>query len=176
MSTSSPFSFPSPFQAGIKGLTEMADRLIDTVQVPSVLQHELQHRLVLLLNHVLMQEPMACSRLVSQENKVVILRWRQFDWRLQVTPAGLFNLASLDAMPQLTLTIQTTSLADMAQVLGRSEKPQLQIEGDVELAAELSWLADHVRWDIAHDLSRILGDAPAQFLTSALLNLRGRFA
>lgn len=176
MSTSSPFSFPSPFQAGIKGLSEMADRLIDSAQAPVWLQHEVQHRLVLLVNHVLMQEPMACERLVTQANKVVVLQWRHFDWRLQVTPAGLFNLAPEALEPQLRLTIQTSSLADLAKVLFNSEKPQLQIEGDVQFAAEMSWLADHVQWDVAHDLSRIIGDAPAQFITSALQNLRGRFA
>ena len=175
MSTSSPFSFPSPFQAGIKGLSEVADRLIDSAQAPVWSQHEVQHRLVLLINHVLMQEPIACTRLATQANKIVVLHWRHFDWRLQVTPAGLFNLADPSAASQLALTIQTTSVADMFQVLLKTEKPNLQIEGDVQLAAEMSWLADHVQWDVAHDVARIMGDAPAQFITSALQNLRGRF-
>jgi ubiquinone biosynthesis accessory factor UbiJ len=36
----------------------------------------------------------------------------------------------------------------------------------VQLAAEVNWLVDHVRWDVEEDLSRILGDAPAHAVTS----------
>ena len=37
----------------------------------------------------------------------------------------------------------------------------MRIAGDVQLAAEVQWLVDHVRWDLEEDLSRIVGDAPA---------------
>jgi ubiquinone biosynthesis protein UbiJ len=37
----------------------------------------------------------------------------------------------------------------------------VRIEGDVQLAAEVNWLVDHVRWDMEEDLSRLMGDAPA---------------
>jgi ubiquinone biosynthesis protein UbiJ len=37
----------------------------------------------------------------------------------------------------------------------------VRIAGDVQLAAEVQWLVDHVRWDLEEDLSRIIGDAPA---------------
>jgi ubiquinone biosynthesis protein UbiJ len=43
----------------------------------------------------------------------------------------------------------------------------VRIEGDVQLAAEVNWLVDHVRWDIEEDLARILGDAPAHALGQA---------
>ncbi|MEO6625830.1 MAG: hypothetical protein ABIN37_13525, partial [Burkholderiaceae bacterium] len=36
--------------------------------------------------------------------------------------------------------------------------------GDVQLAAEVNWLVDHVRWDIEEDLARIVGDAPAHIV------------
>ena len=47
------------------------------------------------------------------------------------------------------------------------EKPTVRIEGDVQLAAEVNWLADHVRWDVEEDLARLLGDAPAHALAQA---------
>ena len=40
----------------------------------------------------------------------------------------------------------------------------IQIEGDVQLAADVNWLVDHVRWDVEDDLARIVGDAPAHAL------------
>ena len=46
----------------------------------------------------------------------------------------------------------------------RGEKPPLRIEGDVQMAAEINWLADHVRWNPEEDLARLLGDAQAQAL------------
>jgi ubiquinone biosynthesis protein UbiJ len=41
------------------------------------------------------------------------------------------------------------------------DKPAVRIEGDVQLAAEVNWLVDHVRWDLEEDLARVMGDAPA---------------
>jgi ubiquinone biosynthesis protein UbiJ len=49
----------------------------------------------------------------------------------------------------------------LVQTVLTGGKPPIRVEGDVQLAAELNWLADHVRWDIEEDLSRMLGDAPA---------------
>jgi ubiquinone biosynthesis protein UbiJ len=31
----------------------------------------------------------------------------------------------------------------------------------VQLAAEVNWLVDHVRWDVEDDLARLIGDVPA---------------
>jgi ubiquinone biosynthesis protein UbiJ len=49
----------------------------------------------------------------------------------------------------------------------------------VQLAAELNWLVDHVRWDIEEDLAKVLGDAAAHSLgqaTRALTAALRRFA
>jgi ubiquinone biosynthesis accessory factor UbiJ len=37
----------------------------------------------------------------------------------------------------------------------------------VQLAAEVNWLVDHVRWDLEEDLARIVGDAPAHAMAQA---------
>jgi ubiquinone biosynthesis accessory factor UbiJ len=52
----------------------------------------------------------------------------------------------------------------LAQTLIQGEKPPVHIEGDVQLAAEINWLVDHVRWDIEEDLSKLMGDVPAHTL------------
>ena len=51
--------------------------------------------------------------------------------------------------------------------LARGDKPKVRIEGDVQLAAEINWLIDHVRWDAEEDLARLVGDAPAHTLAQA---------
>ena len=49
----------------------------------------------------------------------------------------------------------------------RGERPAVRVEGDVQLAADVNWLVDHLRWDIEEDLSRVIGDAPAHALARA---------
>ncbi len=129
--------------------------------------HETHHRVVLLLNHVLMQEPQAMQRLVRQTGRVVLTQWRSFTFTVKVTPAGLLDLAGEGATPDLTLVLSEESPFALAQGLVQGAKPPVRIEGDVQLAAEVNWLADNLRWDVEEDLSRIVGDAPSHLLMEA---------
>jgi ubiquinone biosynthesis accessory factor UbiJ len=147
----SPFSF-------LDGLFE---RVAAGPQPPLWLVHEVQQRLVLFLNHVLMQESEAMDRLVRQKGRVARVQWRAYSMALVITPAGLFNLASEGAVPDLLLEVTETSPLTLAQGALRGDKPSIRIEGDVQLAAEINWLVDHVRWDVEEDLARVIGDAPA---------------
>jgi len=47
------------------------------------------------------------------------------------------------------------------------KSPPVKIEGDVQLAAELGWLAENLRWDFEEDLSRVVGDIPAHAMADA---------
>ena len=51
----------------------------------------------------------------------------------------------------------------VAQAL-MGQRPSAAIEGDAALAAELDWLAQNLRWDIASDLERVLPMPVAQGL------------
>jgi ubiquinone biosynthesis protein UbiJ len=128
---------------------------------------EVQRRLVLLFNHVLMQEPEAQARLVRQANRVLEARWRIFVMRLVATPAGLLDLAPQEAHPDLTLTLTEESPWGLAQAALRGDRPPIRIAGDVQFAAEINWLVDNVRWDLEEDLSRLLGDVPAHAMGEA---------
>lgn len=154
MATQSPFSF----------LDGLFDRVAAGPQPPQWLVHEVQQRLVLFLNHVLMQEKEAMDRLVRQRGRVARVQWRSYSMALLVTPAGLFNLAPAGAAPDLQLDVTETSPLALASVALRGEKPAIRIEGDVQLAAEINWLVDHVRWDLEEDVARLIGDAPAHTL------------
>ena len=128
---------------------------------------EAHRRVVLLLNHVLMQEPQAMERLVRQKGGVVRTQWRDMTFTVVITPAGLLDLAAADAQTDLSLVLTDESPFTIAQSLMAGDKPGVRIEGDVQLAAEVSWLIDHVRWDLEEDLARTVGDAPAHGLMQA---------
>ena len=157
MATQSPF----PFLDGI------FKQLAKGLKPPAWLIDEVQRRLVLFLNHVLMQEPEAQARLARQKGRVVEARWRDFTIRLITTPAGLLDLAAPAATPDLVLTLTEESPWQLATAAGRGDKPPVQIAGDVQFAAEINWLVDHVRWDLEEDLSRVIGDAPAHAIAGA---------
>ena len=134
---------------------------------PEWMVEETHRRIVLLVNHVLMQEPQATERLVRQKGNVILAQWRSFTFKVLITPAGLLDLAPADATPDLTLVMTEESPVALAQTLMQGNKPPVRIEGDVQLAAEVNWLADHVRWDMEEDLSKIVGDAPAHMMAEA---------
>jgi ubiquinone biosynthesis protein UbiJ len=133
---------------------------------------ELQNRLLLLINHVLSQEPQAMDRLRRQRGKCIGIRWREHGLQVQATPAGLLERVERVDTPDLALTITDDSASHLLQTLIAGEKPTVRIEGDVQLAAEVNWLVDHVRWDLEEDLARLLGDAPAHALARAATQAR----
>jgi ubiquinone biosynthesis protein UbiJ len=147
------------------------ESILQTLNLPSKppawAVDETHRRILLLLNHVLMQEPQAMERLVRQKGRVLLMQWRTFTFKLLVSPAGLLDLAVPDAQADLVLLITQESPLAVAQELIQGGKPAVRIEGDVQLAAEVSWLIDHVRWDLEEDLARLLGDAPAHTLVQA---------
>lgn len=103
-------------------------------------------------------------RMRGQAGRVALLQWREFDFRLAVTPAGLFDLAGEADEAHLTFAVLETSPLALAQTLLAGDKPALRIEGDVQLAADVNWLVENVRWEAEEDLARIIGDAPAHGL------------
>ena len=151
MATQSPFLL----------LENLARSMATRFPPPAWLVDEAQRRVVLLLNHVLLQETAATSRLVRQKGRVVSVQWRELSIRLMVTPAGLLDLADAALAADLSLALTDASPWAMAQSMLRGDKPALRIEGDVQLAAEVNWLTDNLRWDLEEDLSRLVGDVTA---------------
>ncbi|QDL53742.1 ubiquinone biosynthesis accessory factor UbiJ [Rhodoferax aquaticus] len=157
MATQSPFSLLEGFLQNFNLPTEP----------PAWVIEESHRRVVLLINHVLMQEPAAMERLVRQKGRVVLTQWRGFSFKVSITPAGLLDLADAQTSADLTLVLTEESPFAIAQALMQGNKPAVRVEGDVQLAAEINWLVDNVRWDLEEDLARIMGDAPAHTLVQA---------
>jgi ubiquinone biosynthesis protein UbiJ len=93
------------------------------------------------------------------------LQWQDKVIQLAPTPAGLLERVSQPKF-DLKLSLTDASPLAMASAVMKGEKPGVHIEGDVQLAAEVNWLIDHVRWDVEEDLSKLLGDAAANTLVS----------
>ena len=156
MNNTSPFSFLESIASRFKPPVWMVD--------------EGQQRLVLFLNHVLMQETAAQDRLLRQKGRVAHIRWGLFAIDLVVTPAGLVDRATSFSKPDLVISVTAESPSVIIQSVLSGKAPPVKIEGDVQLAAEIGWLAENLRWDLEEDLSRLIGDAPAH----ALAGLAGR--
>jgi len=128
---------------------------------------EVQQRIVLFLNHILMQEPAARDRLQRQRGRQVQVCWRDQEFQCAFTPAGLVEFITPHTSTKaadLVLRVNEPSPFELAKTLLQGEKPAIRIEGDVQLAAEVNWLIDHVRWDPEEDVARLIGDAPAHTL------------
>ena len=153
-----------PFQT-LKELALRIERVVLGLTPPTWLMDEGQQKIVLFLNHVLKQESVAVERLKRQRGKTVEFRWNQIEMRLSFTPAGLVErVSTMHGLADLVLNINESSPLTILETLSQGDKPPIRIEGDVQLAAEVNWLIDHVRWDVESDLSRLFGDEIARFL------------
>ena len=135
-------------------------------RLPDWLLHELQDKLVLLLNHVIGQEPAATERLRRQQGQCVQVSWREYRLQWLITPAGLLARADAHQAADLHLHISQDQPLALLQTLAKGDKPAMRIDGDVMLAADINWLVDHVRWDMEEDLSKVFGDATAHHMVN----------
>jgi ubiquinone biosynthesis protein UbiJ len=156
-----PSESPSGANADPRSPRDFLQSLLAKLQPPDWVVEELQNRLVILLNHVLMQEPQAQERLRRQQGKPVRVQWGDFHLTLAATAAGLLERPMGAPTPDLTMTLIQTSPLALAQTALLGNKPEVDVKGDVQLASEVAWLVDNVRWDVEEDLSRVVGDATA---------------
>lgn len=163
MKNASPF-FSSGAASGSRSPLGFLQSLLGSIHPPEWVVDELQNRVVLFLNHVLMQEPQAQERLKRQQGKPVKVQWGEVHLTLAATAAGLLERPTGSGQPELTVTLTQASPFALAQSVIAGDKPGVDIQGDVQLAAEVAWLVDNVRWDVEEDLSRVVGDATAHTL------------
>jgi ubiquinone biosynthesis protein UbiJ len=138
----------------------------------ALLAPALSERLTLVINHVLAGEAVATARLQPHAGRTVALSitgWPALlpgppalAWR--VTPAGLLEWCGVEplAAPDLAVTLAAPNPALLIGRLIGGEVPAVQIEGDAQLAGDVNWLLQNVRWDVAADLDRLFGPTMAQ--------------
>ncbi len=112
------------------------------------------------LQHITNQNNWSRAYLVGFASKVV-----QFDFVLikanfAILEDGSLSLAGETAEPDAFIHIPP-SLALRLLAKDEAAKMQIQIDGDVHLATELSKILQQIRWDVEEDLSHLVGDITA---------------
>lgn len=157
----------SPFGSSASSSAGGLSGLLSSLHPPEWMVDELQNRVVLFINHVVIQEPVARERLRRQKGKPVRMQWGTIHLTLAATAAGLVERVPAADRADLTVTLNQSSPLEIARALLSGDKPGVDIQGDVQLAAEVAWLADNVHWDVEEDLSRFIGDPAAHTLVRA---------
>jgi ubiquinone biosynthesis accessory factor UbiJ len=147
-------------------------RMLESLQAlvaPAALQ-----RLTLVLNHVLAAEPVAVARLKPHAGRCIGLQMSQWPSLLPPPPAIVFCITRAGllewveqpdaAVPDLHVSVAAGNPAAVALGLLAGARPPIAIQGDAALAADVNWLADNLRWDVAADLERLFGPAVAHQL------------
>jgi ubiquinone biosynthesis accessory factor UbiJ len=138
----------------------------------ALLAPALAERLTLIINHVLNGESVATQRLQRHAGRSLVMKitgWPSLlpppptlAWR--VTPAGLLEWCGPDSPSDANLTVQLDA-PNPALLLAKmlaGDAPPVQIEGDAQLAGDVNWLLQNLRWDVAADLERLFGPTLAQ--------------
>ena len=147
----------------------------------SLLAPALMERMTLVVNHVLGAESVATERLKPHAGRTLELATGGWPSLLpappvclfRVTPAGLLEWAGRERPEAVDLSLRLDA-SNPALLVTRAlggELPPVAIDGDAQLAADVNWLLQNLRWDVAGDLERLLGPAiamPLQRLGSAL--------
>ncbi|MEY4764052.1 MAG: hypothetical protein RI907_725 [Pseudomonadota bacterium] len=150
-------------------------------------------RLLLLFNHVLASEPVACAKLQAHVGKRIDLSWdapslarlpaplagllpvqgwAQGHWQFLITPAGLLEwvppapaaVGEAAGEAGLKLSFSLDAPLTAARRALKGERPDVKIEGDVALAEVAAWLMKNLRWDLQDDVARWMGNTPAEML------------
>jgi ubiquinone biosynthesis accessory factor UbiJ len=117
------------------------------------------------LNHLLAAEPWARERLAPFAGETIELRGPLFPaLRFVILPGGTLEAGGAD--PALTITLTPEALLSLGRAPEHFAR-SLEVDGDPRLAAEVSVLARHLRWEVEEDLSRLFGDVAAQRIAAA---------
>ncbi|MFZ9642273.1 MAG: ubiquinone biosynthesis accessory factor UbiJ [Candidatus Methylopumilus sp.] len=122
-----------------------------------------------LLNHLVTQNSWARAELLPFSGKTVALNMPPVrasltileDGGLAMTGEALQADASIQLSPSLALRLLANDVAAMSQV---------QIEGETELAKTLAKVLQNIQWDYEEDLSKLIGDIPANKLSTFAKN------
>jgi ubiquinone biosynthesis accessory factor UbiJ len=137
----------------------------------------LMARVTLLANHVLASEPVATARLLPHAGKSLRVLWQDVPPWLPppppmswcITPAGLLEWRGMAADgADLSLKLDASRPDQLLASMLAGSAPEAMVDGDAALAADVAWLMQNLRWDIAADLERVFPSMVAQGLSQAL--------
>ena len=123
----------------------------------------LPHPAASAVNHVLRSAPLAMERLGRHAGRTVAFHVGPFTVAFTVQTTGEVAAAVPEAARDLEVRISPFLLPRLA---AREEAAfrDMEMQGDMELAQEISYLARNLTWDAEEDLSRLVGDVAAHRL------------
>ena len=146
--------------------------MLNTLQ--SLLAPAAMGRATLVVNHVLASEPAATERLRAHAGRRIELLPQAWPGLLPpppplafaVTPAGLLEWVGSAAGTgaDLSLRFDASNPARLLAGALAGDTPEVEIDGDAQLAGDVNWLMQNLRWDVEADLERVLGPAVARQL------------
>jgi ubiquinone biosynthesis accessory factor UbiJ len=118
------------------------------------------------INHVLRSAPLALERLRRHAGRTVAFHVGPARLAFTVQTTGEVVAAVPGAAQDLEVSISPFLLPRIA---AREEAAfrDIGMQGDMELAQEVSFLFRHLTWDVEEDLSRITGDIAAHRIVGA---------
>jgi ubiquinone biosynthesis protein UbiJ len=124
------------------------------------------------LNHVLRSAPLALERLRKHAGRTVAFQVGPVPLAFTIQTTGEVVAALPGAARDLTVRVSPFLLPRLA---AREEAAHREVEmqGDAELAQEISFLARHLTWDVEEDLARVVGDIAAHRLVAGAKALGG---
>ncbi len=119
------------------------------------------------LNHLLRQSGWAQARLQPYAGYGFIVEVFPFSLPLVISPQGLFERTTPDAIPAATLHLNPLLLARIATRDPMALR-SVVIDGDAQFAAALGSVFRDLEWDMEADLSRVVGDVAAHRVATSV--------
>ncbi|MES2049579.1 MAG: SCP2 sterol-binding domain-containing protein [Pseudomonadota bacterium] len=125
---------------------------------------------VLFVNHLLVQEVWAKSKLQIHTGKIACIDLQAIAFRVKIAADGMLQQTDADALADVTIRLKLSDLPLIAQNRERAFS-YAKVEGDADLANTISHLSQHLRWEAEEDLSKLFGDVAAVRMVSTAKSL-----
>jgi len=125
----------------------------------------LPHPAARAVNHVLRSAPLAMERLRKHAGRTAAFHVGPVTVALTVQTTGEVTAAVPGAARDLEVRISPFLLPRLAAREDAAFR-EIEMQGDMELAQEVSFLARNLTWDAEEDLSKVVGDVAAHRLFS----------
>ncbi|HSN19174.1 MAG TPA: SCP2 sterol-binding domain-containing protein [Usitatibacter sp.] len=122
------------------------------------------------MNHVLRAAPLALERLRPHAGRTVAFRIGPVAMAFTVQSTGEVAAAMPGASEDLRVRISPFLVPRLAAGEEAAFR-EIEMQGDAELAQEVSFLARSLRWDFEEDLSKAVGDIAAHRIAMAARGL-----
>ena len=119
----------------------------------------------IILNHLLSQNDWMQTTLIHHQNKIIVIEISDLKTIFKVNEIGL--LQSINESEVFDCSIKLT-VNDFFNQLIKNKNTNISIEGDLDLAKDVSEVLKKIRLDVEEDLSSYIGDLPALHTTNIL--------